>query len=130
MKNKLFALCLVGTLAVGLMGCIEGVDEHSHAAVPFLKNRVEGTYERSVPQVLAASRAVLKFLGQLVGDNTVNNSLEGRVNQVTVWIKVDEIDTAKPVTRVQVQTRDRAGAPDIDLAHEIEKQIALQLATR
>jgi len=128
MKNKVFALCLMTTLAIGLTGCIEGVDDRSHAAVPFIKNKVEGNYERSVKQVLDAGRAVLKFNGQLVADNTVNNSLEGKINQVTVWIKVDEIDAAKPVSRVQVQTRNRGGGPDIDLAHEVEKQIALQLA--
>ena len=36
----------------------------------------------------------------------------------------------KPVTRVVVQTRTRSGASDIDLAHDIEKQIALQLVGR
>jgi hypothetical protein len=60
----------------------------------------------------------------------VNNSLEGKVNQVTVWVKVDEVDPAKPLTRVQVETRNRAGVSDIELAHELEKRIALQLVSQ
>ncbi|MDB6023178.1 MAG: hypothetical protein JWQ04_3035 [Pedosphaera sp.] len=109
-------------------GCVETVDGRSEAGVPFIKDKVQGQYERSVPQVVDAARAVLKFNGQLTSDNSVNNSLEAKINQVTVWVKVDEIDSVKPITRVQVQTRGRAGGPDVDLAHEVEKQIALQLA--
>ena len=78
-------------------------------------------------QVIDAARAVIKFNGQLTADNSVNNSVTGRVNQTTVWIKVDEIDSAKPVSRVVVQARGTGGVSDLDLAHEIEKQIALKL---
>ena len=131
MKMKFLVLFAVAAaLAGSVTGCVESVDGRPHAEVPFVKNKVEGNYPRSVQQVLEAARAVIKFNGQLVADNTINNSLEGRVDQTTVWIRVDEVDTAKPVTRVQVQTRTRAGIPDLDLAHELEKQIALQLAGR
>jgi hypothetical protein len=129
MKIKLFAWFLIAALAGLATGCVETVDGRSEMGVPFIKDKVEGRYERTVPQVLDAARAVIKFNGQLTGDNTVNNSLEGKVNQVSVWVRADEIDTAKPVTRVQVQARTRSGVTDIDLAHEIEKQIAIQLAT-
>ena len=131
MKRKFLALfATAATLAGFITGCTEGVDGHSHAGVPFVKNKVEGNYPRSVQQVLEAARAVIKFNGQLVGDNIVNNSLEGRVDQTTIWVRVEEVDPSKPITRVQVQTRTRAGVPDLDLAHELEKQIALQLAAR
>jgi len=119
----------MAALAGMVAGCVETVDGRSHAGVPFVKDKVEGSYERSVPQVVEAAKAVLKFNGQLISNNTINNSLEGRVNQESVWIKVDELDASKPITRVQVQTRGPAGGPDVDLAHEIEKQIAIQLAT-
>ena len=131
MKTKFFALFAVATLAgTGALvtGCVETVDGRTQAGVPFVKDSIEGRYERSVPQVLEAARAVLKFNGKLTGDNSVNNSLVGRVNQTTVYVKVDEIDSAKPVTRVVVQVRGGGGGTDIDLAHELEKQIALQLA--
>jgi len=130
MKINLLALLLIAALAGLATGCVETVDGKSEMGVPFVKDKVEGRYERSVPQVLEAARAVIKFNGQLTGDNTVNNSLEGKVNEVSVWVRVDEIDTIKPVTRVQVQARTKGGGTDLDLAHEIEKQIALHLASR
>ena len=130
MKMKLLALCLIAALAGLAAGCVETVDGRSEMGVPFIKDKVEGRYERSVPQVLEAARAVIKFNGQLVSDNTVNNSLEGKINQVSIWVRVDEIDPVKPVSRVQVQARNRGGGSDVDLAHEIEKQIGIQLATR
>jgi hypothetical protein len=128
MKIKLLALFLLAALAGLATGCVETVDGHSQMGDPFVKDKVEGRYERTVQQVLDAARAVIKFNGALTGDNTVNNSLEGKINQVSVFVRADEIDTLKPVTRVQVQARTRAGGTDLDLAHEIEKQIALQLA--
>jgi hypothetical protein len=128
MKIKLFALLLVAVLAGIATGCVETVNGHSEAGVPFLKDTIDSSYERSVPQVIAAARAVIKFNGQLTGDNTVNNSLEGKVNQCTVFVRVDEVDAAKPISRVFVQARTRAGGRNIDLAAEIQKQIALQLA--
>jgi len=128
MKKKIFGLLLLTALAGFVTtGCVETVDGRSEAGIPFIKDTVQGNYERSVPQVVDAARAVLKFNGQLTVDNSVNNSLEGKVNQVTVYIRVQGIDSVKPITRVMVQTRTRAGVSDIDLAHEIEKQIALQL---
>ena len=119
---------MIATLSGLVTGCVETVDGRTQAGVPFTKDSIEGRYERSVPQVVAAARAVLNFNGKLTADNSVNNSLVGRVNQSTVYVKVDEIDSAKPISRVTVQARTAAGT-DLDLAHEIEKQIALQLAS-
>jgi hypothetical protein len=128
MKTKILALFLLTALAGLITGCVETVDGRSEAGVPFIKDTITGSYERSVPQVLTAAKAVLKFNGQLTAENTINNSLEAKINQAHVWVRVDEIDAAKPVSRVQVQVRNRAGGSNIDLAAEIEKQIALQLA--
>jgi hypothetical protein len=128
MKTKIFAWLMIAALAGVATGCIETEDGRTQAGVPFVKDKIEGRYERSVAQVLEAARAVLKFNGTLTADNSVNNSLTGRVNQSTVWVKVDEIDSAKPVSRVVVQARGTGGISDLDLAHEIEKQIALKLA--
>lgn len=127
MKIKIFGLLLISLMAGVLTGCVETVDGRSQAGVPFIKTKVMGEYERSVPQVVQAAAAVLKRNGELTSNNTVNNSLEGKINKVTVYVKVDELDANKPVTEVQVETRTRAGGTDLDLAHEIEKQIALEL---
>ena len=89
-----------------------------------------GRYERSVARVLEAARTVLKFNGQLIADNSVNNSLEGKIDRESVYVRVDELDPVKPVSRVLVQVRTRGGGSDVDLAHELEKQIAIQLVVK
>ncbi len=128
MKIKISVLLLITALGALLTGCVETVDGHSQAGVPFLKDTIEGNYERSVPQIMAAAKAVIKFNGQLTSENTINNSVEGKINQCTVFVRVDEVDTVKPISRVLVQARTRSGGRNIDLAAEIDKQIALQLA--
>jgi hypothetical protein len=112
-------------------GCVSTVDERSTAGVPFLKDRVEGRYERTVDQVANAAKEVVKSNGVLVNEsviygktNTVK-TVEGKVNQRTVYVRVESIDPK--VTAVTVQARTPGGGSDIDLAHEIEKQIALKL---
>src|ERR1700758_137285 len=104
MKRKILGLFLMTALAGVVAGCVETVDGRSQAGVPFIKDRVQGSYERSVPQVVDAARAVLKYNGQLTMDNVVNNTLEAKVNQVTVLVRVEELDKAKPITKVEVET--------------------------
>jgi hypothetical protein len=127
MKRKLFALFLVAGMAGVMTGCVETVDGRSQAGVPFVKDKVEGRYEVPVGQVFEAAKKVLAFNGTLTSENTINHSLEAKVNQESVWVRVEEVDAAKPVTHVIVQSRTKAGGTDLDLAHEIEKQIALNL---
>jgi hypothetical protein len=129
MKTKLFALFLLAGFAGVLTGCVHTVDDRSEAGVPFVKDKLQSRYERTVPQVVEAATYVLGFNGKLVADNTINNSLEGRVNQTSVWIKVEQIDAAKPVTQITVQTRTKNRTADLDLAHEIDKQVALYLTS-
>ena len=128
MTKNLFALLLAAGLVGAVTGCVETVDGRSQAGVPFIRDKFTSQYERSVPQILSAAKKVLAFNGTLVAENTLNNSLEAKVNQVSVWVRAEAVDTAKPLTKVIVQTRDRAGAADLELAKEIDKQIALQLA--
>jgi hypothetical protein len=52
-------------------------------------------------------------------------TVEGKINQRNVWIRIEGINPN--VTEVTVQTRTPGGAGDLTLAHEIEKQIALRL---
>jgi hypothetical protein len=125
MKKMLFAwvgaLCL---LVVGT-GCYSTVDGRVKAGVPFSKDKIEGRYERPVDQVFAAAKEVMKFNGALEGENTIGKTLWGKVDTRTVWIKVEEVDPK--VSRVIVQARKKGGGRDIDLASEIDKQIALRL---
>ncbi len=66
--------------------------------------------------------------GALTAENTLNNSLEGRINQRIVYVKVTEEDPNKPITDITVQVRTKLGGPDRELAHQIEKEIALELS--
>ena len=118
----LLAVC---GLAVLIAGCINTVDGRKNAGVPFVKDKIESRYERPVAQVFAAAKAVLAFNGVLTSENTINNSLEAKVNTRTVWVRVDKID--EKVTQVTVQTRTKGGGADIYLAAELDKQIALKL---
>jgi hypothetical protein len=129
MKTSIFAI-LLGLVLAG-SGCVSTVDERSTAGVPFLKDRVEGRYERTVDQVAGAAKEVIKSNGVLVNEtviygktNTVK-TVEGKVNQRSVYVRVESIDPK--VTAVTVQARTSGGGSDIDLAHDIEKQIALKL---
>lgn len=129
MKTSIFAI-LFGLVLAG-SGCVSTVDERSTAGVPFLKDKVEGRYERTVDQVANAAKEVVKSNGVLVNESVMYNktnavkTVEGKVNQRTVWVRVEAVDPK--VTAVTVQTRTSGGGSDIDLAHEIEKQIALKL---
>ncbi len=115
-------------------GCVGTVNDRSTPGVPFVKDRVEGQYERTVEQVFLASRDVVSNLGTLSNESTLYSqtntvkTVQGKVNQRTVWIRVEGVDP-KPITRVTVQARTSGGGVDVDLAHEIEKQIAIKLAT-
>jgi hypothetical protein len=53
-------------------------------------------------------------------------SLQGKVDQCNVWMRVEAVEPR--ITSVIVETRTKWGNKDIDLAHELEKEIALQLA--
>lgn len=113
--------------AVALAGCVDTVDGRSELGVPFVKDKVVGRYNRTVPQVFASSRQVLESHGKLISENTINHSLEAKVRNSSVFVRVTEIDPNAPVTEVAVQVRTASGGTDIDLAHEVEKEIALGL---
>lgn len=96
--------------------------------MPMATDTKESTYERPVAQIFAAAKDVLILNGTLVSENTINHSLEAKVDTRTVWVAVDEI--APKITRVRVQARTKGGRGDIDLASEVDKQIYGKLITR
>jgi len=126
MKKAIFGLMVfLGLLAMVGSGCVSTVGGRTRAGIPFGKDRLESRYERSVDDLLAATRKVLNFNGRLYSDDIITRTLEAKIDTRTVWVKIDEIDPK--VSKVQVQARKSNGAPDIALASEIDKQIALQL---
>jgi uncharacterized protein DUF3568 len=131
MKMKLAVL----GLAVLAAGCVGTVSGRKTAGVPFVKDTIKSKYERPAEEVFQSAREVIQFNGVMVSDgtlygrtNTVNSLariLEGRVNQRTVWVRVEQVNPK--ITEVAVQTRTQGGGSDIELAAEIDKQIALKL---
>ena len=132
MKISIFAL----SLALGLVtiGCVNTVSDTHSFATTWSKDSVAGRYARTMDQVYAASVAVIQNNGVMIKEyiphDTTNNvrSLQGRVNDRNVWVRVEAVDPK--TTQVDVQARTKWGVSDLDLVHEIEKEIALQLAAR
>lgn len=129
MKTTIFAI-LAGAVLVGA-GCVSTVNERTTPGVPFVKDKIQGRYERPVDQIFLAAKDVIKENGVLVNESVLYNetnsvkTVEGKVNQRSVWVRIQAVDPK--ITDVTVQTRTAGGGSDIDLAHELEKQIALKL---
>ena len=130
MKTTLFAV-LAG-VAIIATGCVKTVSDTNTFATTWGKDSVGGRYQRSLDQVYQASVAVIQNNGVMIQeyiphDNTnAVRSLLGRVNDQKVWVRVEAVDAK--TTQVDVQSRTKWGTRDLDLVHEIEKEIALQLA--
>ena len=130
MKTKIFAV-LVG-IAIVTAGCVKTVSDTHTATVSFGKDSVEGRYPRSLDQVYQAAVTVVNNNGAVVTEfiphDTTNvvRSLQGKVDQSDVWMRVEAIDPR--ITSITVEARTKWGNKDIDLAHELEKEVALQLA--
>lgn len=128
--NKLILAVLAVAVVIGA-GCVGTVTGRTRAGVPFVKDWVEGRYERPVDEVFTAAKEVVRFNGTLLNESTLHSetnltrTVEGKVNQRKVYIKVQQMDPK--VTGIVVQTRTSGGGADLNLAHEIEKQVALKL---
>jgi hypothetical protein len=100
--------------------------------MPFGRDSVGGRYQRSVDEVYGAAIKVINTDGTLLTEyiphdttNTVR-ALKGRVNQNTVWMRVEAVDPQ--ISQIMVEARTKMGIQDLDMAHELEKEVALQLA--
>ena len=124
--NALFLFAAVSS-GLFLAGCVTSPDGRQHVGMPFVKDRVTSAYEREVREVWTATKDVLNYNGKLYTEDVLKSVLEASVNRRTVWVKVEQIDDKR--TRVIVQARTSGGGADVGLAAEIDKQIAIRLAT-
>ena len=127
---KVFTIAISMGLVGLLVGCVNTVNERTTAGMPFVKDKIEGRYERPVAQVFEAAKDVVKDKGVLVREGTLYSTnevktVEGRINQRNVWIRVTAVDPK--VTSVIVQARTAGGGADVDLAAQVDKEIALKL---
>jgi hypothetical protein len=132
MKTKMLVVLLGGLVLVA--GCVSTVnDRHAFALSPG-KDKFEGRYQRTPEQVYAASVEVIKVNGTILRETIISpgpnqvRAIEAKVNEEGVWVRVQAVDSA--VTSVTVQVRTKAGGTDLQLTQELQKQIAVQLATR
>jgi hypothetical protein len=132
MKTKMLVVLLGGLVLVA--GCVSTVNERHTAAVPFVKDKFEGRYQRSPDQVYAAAVEAIKFNGAIARESILNpganqvRTIEAKVNGRSVWVRVEAVDPS--VTSVVVQVRTGGGGSDLELTQELQKQIAIKLATR
>jgi len=119
-----FLVLLTLTCLLGLdVGCVSTPKDDLIFGLPG-KDKIVSRYEKPYDQVKAASIAVLKRNGTLIGDDLVRKVLEARIDTAKVYVALD--DSEPKITKVTVQVR-RSGVADIDLASEIDKQIYGQL---
>jgi hypothetical protein len=129
MRTTIFAVLIGAVLLV--TGCVKTVSDRKTAGMPFIKDKVEGRYERPVAQVFDAAKSVISTMGVLINETTLYSdtnlvkTIQGKANERNVWVRVEGVEPK--VTAVVVQTRTPGGGSDLDLAHEIEKRIALKL---
>jgi Protein of unknown function (DUF3568) len=132
MKLKFFA-ALAG-LAVLAAGCVDTVTGERTMGVPFFTDKVESRYELSADRVFEAAKQVVREDGTLTHEGSFYNStnsvnsvktIQGKVNERTVWVAVAQEDAK--ISNVTIQTRTQAGGTDMDLAHQLDKQILLKL---
>ena len=131
MKTKMLVVLLGGLVLVS--GCVSTVnDRHTFALSP-KTDKFEGRYERSVDQVYTAAVEVMKANGTIARESIISpgtnsvRAIEAKVNGRNVWVRVQAVDPK--VTSVTVQVRNKAGT-DQQLTQELQKQIAVNLATR
>lgn len=127
MNLKRIFLVPLGVATLCLSGCVGTLDGRHQAGMPWVKDRIETRYEFGPAQLWTAAKDVLKHQGTLQGEDTLKNVLEGSVDERKIWIRVEEFDTR--TTRLYVQARTKGGAPDLEMAAFIDKQIAVRLAT-
>jgi hypothetical protein len=127
MTKKNFVLLGVSTLLVFAAGCVRTVDSRREYGNPMVKDKIVRVYERPVMQCWAAAKDVLTANGTVVNEDVMQSTVSARVDTRMVRVKTEAVDPK--MTRVTTQVRTKLGNSDLDLAGEIDKQIALRLAT-
>jgi hypothetical protein len=130
MKMKILAVLASIGMALVTAGCVGTVSGTYTSGFP-TSDKVVSRYQRSVDEVYAAAIAVINNNGVLITEfiphdttNTVR-SLEAKVDKETIYIRVEAVDPQ--ITQVTIQARTNVGG-DVQEAHELDKEILLQLA--
>lgn len=132
MKKKIFAALGVMGMAFLVAGCVGTVSGTYEPGFP-TKDSVVGRYQRPLDQVYSAAIFVVNNNGVLITEfmphdttNTVR-SIKAKIDKEDVFIRVEAVDPQ--ITQITVQARTTVGG-DVEEAHELEKEIALRLASQ
>ncbi|MBN8249606.1 MAG: hypothetical protein J0L84_19470 [Verrucomicrobia bacterium] len=125
MKKLLVASLLAAVVGVS-SGCYSTETGRTKFGMPFAKDSIISRYNRPVATVFAAAKEVLAFNGTLTSENLIDNTVTAKADSKTIYCKVTEPEAG--ITQIATQVRGSAGGPDLDLAAEIDKQIALKLS--
>ncbi len=122
----------LAAIAIVTAGCVTTVSDTKVAGNPIGRDSVSGLYKRSIDEVYRAAVKVINNDGTLLTEyiphdttNTMRSFL-GKINQNKVWVRVIAVDPQ--TTEIDVEARTKWDNQDLDLAHEFEKEVALQLA--
>jgi hypothetical protein len=115
----------MAALLLATTACVKTVDGGSKAGWPAWKDTIKSKYEMPLDKVVIAARKTLAENGTITKDDIANNALVAKVNTSTVFVKITEDQPG--VTLVLTQARKKGGGGHVDLAAEIDKQIALNL---
>jgi hypothetical protein len=125
MKVRLLVGLALGVSVLLGSGCYSTQEGSVRVGVPFAKDTIVSRYELPYARVYEAAKETLKRHGQLTNDDSVTKVLKGVVNNRIIWIRID--DTDRRITQIEIQARTKAGATDVDLASELDKQVYGQL---
>jgi len=124
-------LAVVAVAGLAAAGCVSTVNDSHSVAIWPQRDQFEQKYPRTVDQVYNASIKVVSTDGALVSEFTphdatnVVRSLEARVNNRDVFIRVEAAGPA--AADLKVQARTRHGTADIELAHQLSTEITVEL---
>lgn len=129
---KIGFLAILAGVVLGVAGCVHTVTDQKTAGVYLSRDKVEGRYKFPINTVFEAAKRALQVTGQVTRESTLLEStnqvraLEGKVRDTDVWIRIEAVDAQ--VTSAIVQARSTWVGSNIPVAHDVEKQIALELA--
>ncbi len=126
MKKFFSALALLSTVFI-FSACVSGVNGRIYPGNPFTHDKLISQYQCSVEQALNASREVIKHNGEVISEDPKTGILQGKVDQRKVNVKVSAVD--EKISQITLQVLSSLNNGDIQLASELNKQIAVRLAT-
>ncbi len=123
--TKFAAKLNAGIALVGSTGCYRTQEGRTNAGIPFVTDQIESRYERPASQLFEAAKATLSYNGTLTSEDVIRRTLTSKIDNRSIWIKVEELEPN--ISRIFVQARKSGGRGDVILASELDKQIALRL---